>query len=121
MQKEVSRSNMQPAQQIVPNVDTLISAYSSLDEEQQEIDQMKGRMIIPSVESLYADPSIFSDFPLPVGFLIQPFVSERESLVRVERKPIRCGKCGAIASFLSEIDEEGKWVCCFCKERSSIP
>ena len=83
MQKEVSRSNMQPAQQIVPNVDTLISAYSSLDEEQQEIDQMKGRMIIPSVESLYADPSIFSDFPLPVGFLIQPFVSERESLVRV--------------------------------------
>lgn len=121
MQKEASRSNMQPTQQIVPNVDTLISAYSSLDEEQQEIDKMKGRMIIPSVESLYADPSIFSDFPLPVGFLVQPFASERESLLKVERRPIRCEKCGAVASFLSEIDEEGKWVCCFCNERSSIP
>ena len=79
---------------------------------------MKGRMIIPSVESLYADPSIFSDFPLPVGFLIQPFVSERESLVRVERKPIRCGKCGAVASFLSEIYFEGKRVFCVFKEIS---
>ena len=82
---------------------------------------MKGRMIIPSVESLYADPSFFSDFPLPVGFLVQPFASEKESLVKVERKPIRCEKCGAVASFLSEIDEEGKWVCCFCDKRSSIP
>lgn len=121
MQEEANRPSTQPAQHTVPNVDTLINAYSSLDEEQQEIDKWKGRMILPSVKSLYANPSIFSDFPLPVGFLIQPFASEKESLLKVEQKPIRCEKCGAVASYLSEIDEDGNWVCCFCKERSSIP
>ena len=93
MKEESVWSNGKAPHRTVYNVDSLLNAFSSLDEEQQEIGEKKNRMIVPSVECLLSDSTIFNDFPLPVGFIFQPFVVLPRGCLRKEQHPIRCDRC----------------------------
>ena len=107
------------SQRTVYNLDQLIQSYSSLDEEQAEIDKKMKRMVVPSVDMLYREPSVFNSFPLPIGFIFQPFVLESRDCLQVNHSPVRCARCKAIASNLSEVESNGNWKCAFCTTVSS--
>lgn len=121
MREEHVRPSGKAAHRTVYNVDKLLNAYSSLDEEQQEIEKKKNWMIVPSVECLVSDSTIFNDFPLPIGFIFQPFVVETRGCLQKEQHPIRCDHCEAISSNLSEVESNGNWKCAFCKTINSSP
>ena len=121
MQEETVRSNGIAPHRTVYNVDTLLNAFSSLDEEQQEIGEKKNWMIVPSVECLLSDSTIFNDFPLPIGFIFQPFVALPRGCLRKEQSPIRCDCCEAISSNLSKVESNGNWKCAFCETINASP
>ena len=109
------------SQRTVYNLDQLIQSYSSLDEEQVEIDKKMKRMIVPSVDKLYREPSVFNSFPLPIGFIFQPFVLGSRDCLQVNHSPVRCARCKVIASNISTVESNGNWKCAFCATVSSSP
>lgn len=121
MQEELLRSQEKTSQRTVLSIDQLIQAYSSMDEEQEEIEKKANWMIIPSAESLYRESSVFGMFPLPVGFIFQPFAVESGDCLQVHHPPVRCARCKAVASNLSKVEDHGNWRCAFCTTVSSGP
>lgn len=119
MEKEETPVQAKSSQRTVYNLDQLIQSYSSLDEEQAEIDKKMKQMIVPSVDVLYQEPSVFNSFPLPMGFIFQPFVLGSGDCLQVDHSPVRCVRCKAIASNLSEVESNGNWKCAFCSTVSS--
>lgn len=102
-------------------MDSLLSVYSSMDEEQRELEEKQRNMIVSSVSYLFNDSSIFNNFPLPIGFVVQPCNYSDERLLRIDQEPVRCEFCNAIASYISEFETNGNWKCSFCKTKSSTP
>lgn len=102
-------------------MDSLLSVYSTMDEEQRELEKKQKNMIVSSTTYLYNDSSIFNHFPLPIGLIIQPFEYDSLSMLRIDQEPVRCENCNAIASYFSEFETNGSWRCSFCKTKSSNP
>ena len=73
MDENGNQSNKKTMLQGWYNMDSFLSVYSSMDEDQQEIERKQQQMIVSSVNYLYNDSSIFNNFPLPIGVIIQPF------------------------------------------------
>lgn len=103
------------------NMDSLLSVYSTMNEEQQELEKKQNHMIVSSVSCLYNDSTIFNSFPLPIGLIVQPFMYDPLRTLRIDQEPVRCEFCHAIASYISEFETNGSWRCSFCKTKSSIP
>lgn len=121
MDENGNQSNKKAILQGWYNMDSLLSVYSSMDEDQQEIERKQQQMIVSSVNYLYNDSSIFNNFPLPIGVMIQPFEYDSLKTLRIDQEPVRCEYCDAIASSISEFETNGCWRCAFCKTKSSNP
>ena len=115
------RPSSKPLLQGEYNMDSLLSVYSTMDEEQREIEKKQKNMIVPSINFLYNDSSIFDHFPLPIGVMIQPFEYNSLQMLRIDQEPVRCEYCDAIASYISEFETNGSWRCSFCKTKSTTP
>ena len=85
------------------------------------IERKQQQMIVSSVNYLYNDSSIFNNFPLPIGVIIQPFEYDSLKTLRIDQEPVCCEYCDAIASSISEFETNGCWRCAFCKTKSSNP
>lgn len=120
MQSDPNQSAFRATQQAAYNMDRAINAISSLDDEQSELEREEANMVISSFDVLYSDSSIFNDFPLPLGVMVQPFSMDSSRICQVDTEPIRCNHCGAIVSSASEVGDDGYWKCAFCETMSSF-
>lgn len=121
MNESSSRTAGESVLQSGYNMDSLLSVYSTMDEEQQDLEKKQNQMIVCSVNCLYNDSTIFNSFPLPIGLIVQPFLFDSLCTLRIDQEPVRCEFCHAIASYISEFETNGSWRCSFCKTKSSIP
>ena len=120
MQSDRDQSAKKAIHQTLYNIDSVLNAISSLDDEEAELEKEENNMIITSFDTLYSDSSIFNDFPIPLGVIVQPFSTNPKLLRRVDGDPIRCDHCGAVASSADEIGDNGYWKCSFCQTLSSF-
>lgn len=120
MQSDRDQSAKKAIHQTLYNIDSVLNSISSLDDEEAELEKEENNMIITSFDTLYSDSSIFNDFPIPLGVIVQPFSTNPKLLRRVDGDPIRCDHCGAVVSSADEIGDNGYWKCSFCQTLSSF-
>ena len=103
-----------PVQHSLYNMDNLISAYSSMDEELQGVEEQQHQMIIPNFRSFCVDTSLYDTFPLPIGLVVQPFVKDPLHTSRLHCQALRCDSCGAVFDQSDCLSEEELLKCAFC-------